>query len=284
VVATFTILADMVANVGGDRVEITTLVGPDSDAHVFSPTPADARAIAASSLVFVNGLGLEGWIDKLIAASGYRGPVVVASAGMQTIAADMSRDARTRHTHGEFDPHGWQSPVQAQRYVSNIADALVSADPSHADAYRARAASYTETLHQLDLQARQKLGTVPAADRRVISGHVSFGYFAQAYGVQFFSPRGMSTESEASAKEVALLSRQIRSERIRAVFVENISDRRLVEQLARESGATIGGVLFSDALSAKDPRARTYVDMMRHNVDEVARALAPPASAATAVN
>lgn len=280
VVATFTILADLVANVGGDRVLVTSVVGRDSDAHQFSPSPGDAKAIASARLVFVNGLGFEGWLDKLIAASGYQGPVVVVSEGMRTIRlAGQGHGDAHQHAHGEVDPHGWQSLANAQRYVGNIADALAKADPAHEPAYRARAASYVETLQKLDAEARQKFDAIPVADRRVITGHDAFGYFADAYGIRFFAPRGVSTEAEAGAKDIARLSRQIRSERIRAIFVENISDPRLVEQLARESGARVGGVLFSDALSAKDKRAMTYFDMMRHNIDEVAKALAPAASA-----
>jgi len=280
VVATFTILADMVSNVGGDRVVVTSVVGPDSDAHQFSPTPGDAKAIASANVVFVNGLGFEGWLDKLIAASGYQGPVVVASEGIKTrhVAADgRGHGHGHKHDHGEVDPHGWQSLTHAQRYVSNIADALVKADPAHEAAYRARAAAYGEALQKLDTEARQKFDAIPAADRRVITGHDAFGYFADSYGIRFSAPRGFSTEAEAGAKDIARLSRQIRSERIRAIFVENISDPRLVEQLARESGARVGGVLFSDALSAKDKRAITYLDMMRHNIDEVSKALAPDA-------
>ena len=282
VVATFTILADMVANVGGDQVEITTLVGPDSDAHVFSPTPAAARAIASAQLVFVNGLGFEGWIDKLIVASGYKGRLVVASDGVATLVLAQrphahgpgSKDGH-RHDPGDVDPHAWQSLSNARRYVRNIADALAAADPGNASAYQARAQIYGDAIERLDATARARLGAIPAADRRVIVGHDAFGYFARAYDITFLSPRGLSTGSEASAKDVARLARQIREQRIRAVFVENISDPRLVEQLARESGARVGGTLFSDALSAKDRRALTYLDMMRHNIDEVARTLVP---------
>ena len=279
VVATFTILADLVANVGGDRVEITTLVGPDSDAHVFSPTPAAAKAIAGAKLVFVNGLGFEGWIEKLIVASGYHGPVVVASDGVDTLTLAPQPHAGHAHGHrhdaGEVDPHAWQSIANARRYVRNIADALVAADPAGETGYRARASAYDQALERLDAGARARLGAIPAQDRRAIVGHDAFGYFARAYDITFLSPRGASTDSEASAKDVARLARQIRAQRIRAVFVENISDPRLVEQLARESGARVGGTLFSDALSARDRRAMTYLDMMSHNIEEVAKALAP---------
>ncbi len=283
VVATFSILADMVANVGGDRVAITTLVAADSDAHVYSPTPANAKAIASAALVVVNGMGFEGWIDKLIKASGYTGPVVVAAEGIRAIKAAQHAHGHGpghAHRHGELDPHAWQSPVQAQRYVENIARALIAADPAHEEAYRQRAAAYVEALRRLDEGARARFSAIPAEQRRVITGHDAFGYFGDAYGVRFFAPRGMSTEGEASAKGVAQLIAQIRAQKIRAVFVENISDPRLVEQLARESGARVGGVLFSDALSVKDARARTYLEMMRHNIDTVATALgadaAPP--------
>jgi len=279
VVATFTILADMVSNVGGDRVAVVSIVGPDSDAHQFSPAPGDAKAIASAQLVFTNGLGFEGWLDKLIAASGYQGTVVVASEGIETIrTAGHGHSHGHRHDHGEVDPHGWQSLANARRYVSNIADALAKADPAHEEAFRARAATYIEAIDALDAEARKKFEAIPAAERRMVTGHDAFGYLGRDYGISLLSPRGVSTESEASAKDVAALIRQIKSQRIRAVFVENISDPRLVEQLARESGARVGGVLFSDALSEKNARGRTYLEMMRHNLDEIAKALAPAAS------
>jgi zinc/manganese transport system substrate-binding protein len=229
-------------------------------------------------VVFVNGLGFEGWMDKLIAASGYKGPLVVASDGVEVLKVKphSHRHGHSHgHDHGEVDPHAWQSLSNARRYVANIADALSAADPAHEAGYRARAKAYDERLAQLDEKARARLGAIPATERRVIVGHDAFGYFARAYGLTFLSPRGVSTDSEASAKDVAQLARQIRAQRIRAVFVENISDPRLVEQLARESGARVGGTLFSDALSAKDKRALTYIDMMSHNIEEVAKALAP---------
>lgn len=286
VVATFTLLADMVAQVGGDRVQVTSLVGPDGDAHVFSPSPAEAKTLASARLVVVNGLGFEGWIDRLIAASGYRGPVVVASEGIDPLPlapgahahAHANAHAPHGHAHGTaaaaVDPHGWQNPAHARRYVANIAAALASADPANAAQYRERAQAYDAQIAALDREARERFGAIAEERRRVITGHDAFGHLGAAYGIRFHSPRGVSTGGEASARDVGRLIRQIREQRIRAVFVENVSDPRLVEQLARESGARVGGVLFSDALSAKDARAATYLAMMRHNIDTIASALA----------
>jgi zinc/manganese transport system substrate-binding protein len=285
IVATFTLLADMVANIGGDRVAVRSLVGPDGDAHVFSPSPADAKTLAGAGLVVVNGMGFEGWIDRLIAASGYRGPVVVASEGIAALPLESDAHGHA-HSHGHahaagaassapaLDPHGWQSPAQARRYVANILSALVAADPSNAEYFRERARTYDAKIEALDRAARERLGRIPEERRRVITGHDAFGHLGAAYGIRFFSPRGVSTGGEASARDVGRLIRQIREQRIRAVFVENISDPRLVEQIARESGARVGGVLFSDALSAKDARASTYLEMMRHNIETIASALA----------
>lgn len=281
VVASFTILADMVASVGGERVSVTSLVGPDGDAHVFSPGPADAKTLAGARLVVVNGLGFEGWIDRLIAASGYRGPVLVASEGIAgpQATATHAHDHGHAHRHGPgqaigIDPHGWQSPAQARRYVANIAAGLARIDPANAAHYAERAQAYDARIEALDREARERFARVPEASRRVITGHDSFAHLGAAYGIRFFSPRGVSTGGEASARDLARLSRQVREQRIRAVFVENVTDPRLVEQLARESGAKVGGVLFSDALSAKDARAGTYLAMMRHNIDTIASALA----------
>lgn len=279
VVTTFTILGDMVRNVGGEHTALTTLVGPDGDAHVYEPTPADARALAEADLVIVNGLGFEGWIGRLVKASGYKGPVVVASDGISALKAEEDQghaqahaEKDKDHDHGELDPHAWQDLANGRLYVANIARALAAADPAHADDYRRRAESYDGELVALDRDIRSRLDTVPADRRKVITSHDAFQYFGRAYGIDFHAPVGLSTESEPSAGEVAALIRQMRNEGIQALFVENITDPRLVQQLAREAGAVIGGTLYSDSLSGPTGPAPTYLDMFRHNASEIAKA------------
>ena len=270
VVATFTVLGDMVKNVGGERVDLTTLVGPDGDAHVYEPTPADARALAEADLVLVNGLGFEGWIDRLVKASGYKGPVVVASEG---IALLRTEEDHGRGHHGdEFDPHAWQDLVNGRLYVINIARALAAADAAHADDYRRRAGAYDRELVMLDRDIRSRIDGVPAERRNVITSHDAFQYFGRAYGIGFHAPVGLSTEDEPSAGEVAALIRQMRDEGIRTLFVDNITDARLVQQLAREAEAVIGGTLYSDSLSDANGPASTYLDMFRHNANEIIKA------------
>lgn len=264
VVTTFTILADMVRNVGGEHVALTTLVGPDSDAHVYEPTPADARALARADLVVVNGLGFEGWIDRLVQVSGYRGPVVVASEGIAALTVEGDQP----------DPHAWQDLASGRLDVANIVRALAAADPAHADEYRRRAAAYDRELAALDWEVKSRLDAFPRDRRKVITSHDAFRYFGRAYGIDFYAPVGLSTEHEASAGEVAALIRQMRHEDINALFVENITDPRLVGQLAREAGAVIGGTLYSDSLSGPTGPAPTYLDMFRHNVAEIAKAFA----------
>ncbi len=263
VVTTFTILGDMVKNVGREQVALTTLVGPDADAHVYEPTPADARALAAADLVVVNGLGFEGWIDRLVRVSGYKGPIVVASEGIAALTAAEDRP----------DPHAWQDLANGRLDVANIARALAAADPAHADVYRRRAENYDRELAALDRDIRDRLEAFPGDRRKVITSHDAFQYFGRAYGIDFLAPVGLSTESEPSAGEVAALVRQMRNEGIHALFVENITDPRLVEQLAREAGAVIGGRLYSDSLSGPAGPAPTYLDMFRHNVGEISKAV-----------
>jgi zinc/manganese transport system substrate-binding protein len=288
VVATFTVLGDMVRNVGGDHVAITTLVGQDGDAHVYEPTPADARTLAGANLVVVNGLGFEGWIDRLIKASGYKGPVLVASDGIAPLKADGEQgyehghapgssdpEADDRHHRdGAFDPHAWQDLTNGRVYVANISRALAAADPGHAAAYRRQATAYDRVLAALDRDIRNRFGAIPAHRRKVITSHDAFQYFARAYGIEFHAPVGLSTENEPSAGEIAALVRQMKQEGIRALFVDNITDPRLMQQLAREAGAVIGGTLYSDSLSGPGGLAPTYLDMVRHNAYEIVKAFA----------
>jgi zinc/manganese transport system substrate-binding protein len=274
VVATFSILGDLVSQVGGERVAVTTLVKPDADAHGYAPAPSDARTLAAADLVVVNGLGLEGWIDRLIKASGAKAPVVVASKGIKPI--EEADDHGHGHAHDHHaDPHAWQSIANAKVYVANIRDGLAKRDPAHAAAYAARATAYLGELDALEGEVRATIAKIPPAQRRIITTHDAFGYFTAAYGLTFIAPQGVSTDSEASPRDVARIVRQIRAEKIPAVFLETIADPRLMEQIARESGAAIGGKVYSDALSAPDGPAPTYVAMMRNNLTAFARALGP---------
>jgi zinc/manganese transport system substrate-binding protein len=287
VIASFSILGDMVKSVGGDAVAVTTLVGPNGDAHVYEPTPADAQAVASAQLVVVNGLGLEGWMTRLLQASGYGGPVVVASEGVtpRTMAeedhehapaagtAAAHEDHDHGHDHGAADPHAWQDLRNGQIYVRNIARGLAAAAPSHAAAFQAAGDRYGTELAALDAWVRSELSAIPPARRRIITSHDAFGYFGAAYGLEILAPVGISTESEATATNVAALIQQIRTTHVPAVFIENMTDPRLIEQIAREGGAVIGGELFSDALSPPDGPAPTYVAMFRHNVTSLRQAL-----------
>ena len=265
VVATFSILADLVEQVGGERIELSTLVGADTDAHSYQPKPADARTVAGAQALVSNGLGFEGWIDRLAKAAPFKGRAIVASAGVPTIAAGHSHGHG--HSHGQGpDPHCWQDVAAARRYVDTIAKGLAAADPAGAALYRDRAAAYDARLAELDGWVRSEIGKVPASQRKAITGHDSFRYFSKAYGVQFQSPRGYNTSTEPSAKDVAALIRQVREQKIKALFVENMTNPGMVEQIAREAGAVVGPRLYSDALSKPDGPAATYEKMMRHNV------------------
>ena len=268
VVASFSILGDFVSRVGGDMIDLKTIVGPDSDTHVYEPTPDDAKAFAAANLVVVNGLGFEGWLDRLVSASGYKGTTAVASDGITPDVMAAGDEA------GETDPHAWQNAANAIVYAINIAKALCAADAANCASYDANAKSYGAELAVLDADVKSAVARIPQERRTIIASHDAFGYFARAYGITVLAPEGISTDSEASAKDVAMLISQIREKMASALFVENISDPRLAEQIARETGLTIGGELFSDALSAADGPAATYVAMMRHNIGLLAKAMA----------
>ena len=275
-VASFSILGDMVSRVGGDRIDVKTLVGAGGDAHVYEPTPADAAELSKAQIVFLNGLKFEGWIEKLITSSGYKGDVVTATTGIATISiADRGGKAEKHgHNHGgRADPHAWQSAAHAQVYVNNIRDGLCKRDATGCAAYTTNAAAFTSEIAKLHDEIKAMVAAVPAANRKVITSHDAFGYFAQAYGVTFLAPRGVSTESEASAQDVAKLIDQIRKEKVKALFVENISNPRLIEQIGRETKVKLGGTLYSDSLSKKGEQASTYLDMMRHNANLITGAM-----------
>ncbi|AHY54786.1 ABC transporter, periplasmic binding protein [Bradyrhizobium japonicum SEMIA 5079] len=262
VVASFSILGDFVRNVGGDRVDVTTLVGPDSDVHVYTPAPSDAKRIADAKLVIVNGLGLEGWLPRLVQSAGSKAQVVTVSAGIAPLKLGSAAD-----------PHAWQSVPNAKIYVGDIANALAAADPDDAEFFRARAKAYLDKLEALDREVREAVAKIPLGRRKVISTHDAFGYFAAEYGVQFVAPLGVSTETEPSARDIAAIIGQIKTQKIPAVFLENISDDRLIRRIAAETGARVGGTLISDGLTGEKGLAPTYIDMVRHNIKALTSAL-----------
>lgn len=271
VVASFSILGDLVRVVGGERVRVTTLVGPDEDAHVFEPKPTDAKALVQSRLLVVNGLGFEPWAQKLAKSAGYQGETVVASRGVKPLAMAQEKGHEGKgHPHEEADPHAWQNPGNVVLYTRNIAAALAKADPAGAAAYQANATAYVKELQTLDTWAKAQFAAIPADKRKVITSHDAFGYLAAQYQIRFLAPQGMSTDAEPSAKEVAQLIRQIQREKIRAVFVENMSNPRLLAQLAKDAGVTAGTTLYVDALSAAGGPADSYLKLMRHNVTQLA--------------
>lgn len=319
VVVSFSILADMTHQVGQDQVQITSLVGPNGDAHVYEPTPADALALKRADLLIVNGVGFEGWMDRLVESSEYNGPVVVATQGIELLegghhhhddhhdekhegeeahddhhdekhegeeAHDDHHDekhegeeAHDDHHEGDehegenLDPHAWQSLANAQIYLKNIVNALKKADPAHADTYQQNGDRYLAKLVDQDKQIRAAWSRIPQEKRKIITPHDALAYYGKAYGVTILAPSGWSTESEATAKDVASIIRQMRESDVKALFTENIANPRLVEQIARDGGGVIGGKLFSDALSQSDGPAGTYLDMIWHNTQTMVKAL-----------
>ena len=263
VVASFSILGDITARIAGDRIELKTLVGPDGDAHVFEPTPADARAVAQAQIFVVNGMNYEPWAERLLKSTKSNAKIVVASARVLPLL--FGRGA---------DPHAWQDARNAMVYAESIVGALAAADKRNVEYYKSNALAYINELRRLDADIRASFASVPVARRRVITTHDAFAYFAKAYGLEFIAPLGTSTEEQVSAKEVASLITQLKREKITAVFVENVSDRRLIEQIAHETGVRIGGKLYSDALSTRGGAAPTYIALMRHNAKLLTGAMA----------
>jgi len=326
VVATFSILGDMVERVGGDAVAVTTLVGRNGDSHVYQPTPTDAKAVKRASILFTNGLEFEGWLEQLAEAAEFNGETVVSTDGLELISMEEEHhddeehhdedeehhdddkehkdeehaeateehhdeaddgehnddehdadgheeDEHGHHDHGEFDPHGWLSLQNGVVYVDNITEALAKTAPSHANTFYQNRADYVAEIELLDRQIKEKFAALPESARTVVTSHDAFQYFARDYGLTFLAPQGLSTESEASARDVAELIKQIRAEGISAVFVENVADPRLLQQIARETGSIIGGELFPGALSDIDGPAATYLELMRHNANTITAAL-----------
>jgi zinc/manganese transport system substrate-binding protein len=255
VTASFSILGDLVRIVGGERVAVTTLVGPNEDAHVFEPKPTDVKAIARTQLLVTNGLSFEPWANKLAKSAGYKGETVVASTGVKALPSD---------------PHAWQNPNNVELYVRNIAAGLSKVDATGASTYQANAEAYVKELQALDAWAKAQFLEILVVKRKVITSHDAFGYFAAHYQIKFIAPQGISTEAEPSAKQVAVLIKQIQREKIKAIFVENMSNPKLLAQLSKDAGATVGASLYADALSAPDQPGATYLQMMRHNVTQLA--------------
>jgi zinc/manganese transport system substrate-binding protein len=275
-VASFSILGDLVRQVGGDRVAVEVLVGPGGDAHVFQPTPSQARLVGQAQIVFSNGLGFEGWMSRLLNTAAYKGRHVVVSQGIKPITAeadDHGHGHKHGHHHDEADPHAWQAVPNAIAYVGNIAKGLCKADATGCDQYQRNAGAYIAQLKTLDADIRATWATIPAAQRKVITSHDAFGYYAHAYGVKFLAPQGVNTDSEASARGVAQLVRQIKKEQIKALFVESISDPRLIAQIGRETGVKPAGELYSDSLSDAQGPAANYLAMMRTNTSALTQAI-----------
>ncbi len=319
VVATFSILGDMVKRIGGDHILLTTLVGPNGDTHVYKPSPAAAKALSQADVLFVNGLDFEGWITRLIEASGFKGRHVVTTSGVKTIAyeegeghddhsddphdkhakkkhaddkhhddhsddphdkhakkkhaGDKHHDDHAHHDHGEFDPHAWQSLINARVYVDNITDALAQFAPDKAAKFYQNRATYTAEIESMHNQIKKLISSLPQHQRTVVTSHDAFQYFGRDYGITFLAPQGLSTDSEASAQDVAKLIEQMRTKKIKAVFLENITDPRLLQQIAKETGAKIGGTLYPGALSEPDGPAPTYLKMLHHNAKTLSQAL-----------
>ena len=259
VIASFSILADLVKQAGGDRVEVTALVGENSDAHVYQPKPADVARIGKARLIVINGLGFEGWADRLIKSSKYQGERVIATRGIKAL--------RVRNA---TDPHAWQDPQNVKIYIGNIRESLINADPAGAADYNLRASAYLAEIDELDAEIKAAWSAIPREQRKIITSHDAFAYYANAFGVTFLSPQGVSTESEPSARDVAALIRQIKQEKTKAIFIENISNRRLIDRITAEAGVKIGGTLYSDALGGD---IKTWADMMRHNTKLLTEAL-----------
>ncbi|MGH6858802.1 MAG: zinc ABC transporter substrate-binding protein AztC [Phyllobacterium sp.] len=285
VVASFSIIADLAGNVGGDKISLTTLVGPDGDAHVYEPKPSDAAAVAEADVVLVNGLHFEGFLPRLVEASATKAPIVELTKGITPLKSaeedhdhaageDRKHDGgQAGHDHGAYDPHAFQSIGNARIYVRNIAEAFCAADAANCDGYKANAADYTKKLDATEADVKAAIASIPEAKRLVITSHDAFGYFQHEYGLKFLAPEGISTDSEASAADIVALIKQIKEDKASAIFVENITNPRLIEQIASETKLQVGGTLFSDALSKPEDGAGTYIDMMHHNIETFKKAI-----------
>jgi len=266
VVTTFSILGDMVHEIGQDKIELKTLVGPDQDSHVFEPRPQDGKELGAANLVVVNGLGFEGWLDRLIEASGFHGKILVATTGIIPLTHVRDREEI-------IDPHAWHSLKNAQIYIDNIVSGLSALLPGESQFFKHQGELYKKSLKALEEDTCKKLAHIPLQKRKVITGHNAFGYLGREFDITFFAPLGLSTESEPSAKGIARLIHQIQTEGIQAIFIENISNPRLMEQIASETHTHLEGTLYSDALSAPGTGAESYLKMMKFNLNLLTTAM-----------
>jgi len=259
----------MVQRIAGSHVTLTTIVGPDGDTEAYEPTAADARALAEADLLVMNGLNLEfePWLESLLQQAQFHGVKSVASDGVRTIRKSDETNASGNAKSDELDQHAWHDVANGAIYATNIAAALIRLDPAHADDYRAQVDAYQRELLELDGWAKQRIAEVPAGKRKVITSHDGFAYLARAYGITIIGARGWTNDKEASAAQVARLIQQIKQDKVRAIFIENMNDPRLIQRVAREAGATVGGELYSDALSKPDEDGGTYVKMVRHNIE-----------------
>ena len=263
VVASFSILGDMVAEVAGDKANVTTIVGPDADAHLYQPNTGDAVAVTKADLVIVNGMGFETWSAELIKTSGTKAAIAVATDSITPLLVE-----------GEVDPHAWNSLTNGVIYVNNIEAALSAASPQDAEYFKANADAYRAQMIALHDRALADIATLPDDKRIVVTAHDAFGYLADAYGVTFLAPQGIDTEAEPSAKELADLINFLNEQGAGALFVENIANADLIKQISRETGIKIGGRIYSDALSVKGSPATSYLAMFAHNLDLLTTTLA----------
>ena len=276
VVSSFTVISDFAKNVGGDKISLTTLVGPDGDAHVYEPKPSDAVAVAGADVVLVNGLHFEGFLPRLVEASATKAPIVELTKGVEPIKSaeeDHGDSGAAKEEHGAYDPHAFQSIRNAKIYVQNIVDAFCTADATNCDTYKNNAAAYTKKLDATEAEVKAAIASIPESKRLIITSHDAFGYFQHEYGLKFLAPEGISTDSEASAADIVALIKQVKEDKASAIFVENITNPRLIEQIASETKLNVGGTLFSDALSKPDEGAATYIDMMHHNIATFKKAI-----------
>src|SRR6266576_4309759 len=268
VVATFSVIGDMVANVAGDRVDLVTMVGPGGDTELFKPSLADGKSVAEAKIVFMNDLNdeFEPWLEPLLKRVKFGGIKIVVSRGVKTFTSSEERAPRSKAAEEEIDQHAWLDPKNGVVYVRNIAAALAKNDPANAADYRTRAAAYTKELQDLDAWAKAEMAIVPPPKRRILSSHDSLQYLAKAYGITMLSINGWTNNSEPSAAELASLTQKIRHDGIRELFLYIITDPRAMQQVAKETGAAVGGTLYGDALSKPGGEADTYLKMIRHDV------------------
>ncbi|WP_100152618.1 metal ABC transporter substrate-binding protein [Snodgrassella alvi] len=267
VITSFSILGDVTRQIGGERVQVRSLIGNDQDAHMYQLVSKDLRDMRSARLILLNGLGLEP-LSLQRAAQQSRVPLATVTQGIQPLM--MADDGH--HHHQQTDPHIWNDPVLMQTYARNVAGALIKVDPQGKAYYQQRLAAYQRQLAELNNWATKIFNAVPADKRKVLTGHDAFAYMAKRYSIQFIAPQGVSTEAEPSARQVAAIISQIRRENIKAIFIENIKNPKMVQRIASETQTKISGRLYSDALSNGAPAA-TYIDMFRFNVNALAAAM-----------